>query len=135
MGHGRVAVEPYSPLQPAQVFVVGSHDGVAPVHAVAFVAEHCAQAPVVRHAGCAAVGQDFVAPEPLSPLHGAHLFVAASHAGVAPVQSVDPGVQPTHMPAEQTGAVAGHGAVAPLPASPLHCTHAPPAQTGNAPVH
>lgn len=117
------------------MFVVASHDGVAPVHAVALVAEHWAHVPAARHAGWAAVGHGFVAPDALSPLHAEHVLVTGSHAGSVVGQRFDPGVQPTHRPAEHTGVAGGHAADAPLPALPLHWTHAPEKHTGNAPEH
>jgi hypothetical protein len=52
----------------AQVLLTVLQLGLAPVHALPLVAEHCSQRPPT-HAGSADVGQERVALEPLSPLH------------------------------------------------------------------
>jgi hypothetical protein len=133
LGQGRVAEEPCSPLQAPQVFVVVSHEGVMPAHAVAFVPEHSPQAPVERHAGAAAVGHGRMAPEPWSPVQGAQSPVATLQVGVVPEHELDVGVQPIHSPLAQIGLLGGQAAGVPLPALPSHCTQAPPMHTGNAP--
>jgi hypothetical protein len=55
-GHGTDAPDPKSPLHATHLFVVVSHALVAPVHAVAFVAEHCMHEPLTQ-AGSPVVGQ------------------------------------------------------------------------------
>jgi hypothetical protein len=77
-----------SPLQGTHVLVARLHVGLVPLQAVAFVAEHAAHAPLARHAGWAADWQALVAPEPLSPLQVAQVFVAVLQVGTAPVQAV-----------------------------------------------
>ena len=54
--------------------------GVPPTHWVAFVAEHCAQAPPARQAGAVAL----FALQAASPVHAMHLFAVLSQTGVAP---------------------------------------------------
>jgi hypothetical protein len=60
-----------------QVALVVSQAGVAPVHAVAFVAEHCAQAPVDWQAGVAP-------PQSVSPAQARQACVAVLQTGVMP---------------------------------------------------
>jgi hypothetical protein len=60
----RVAAEPKSPLQLAHELVTVSHAGVAPPHAVVFVAEQRPQAPLARHAAASAEGHGSVASDP-----------------------------------------------------------------------
>jgi hypothetical protein len=56
VGHGSVAVDPLSPLHPAQVFCVELHTGVAPRHAAISGVVHCTHvADVGLHAGVEAV--------------------------------------------------------------------------------
>jgi len=87
VGQACEAVEPASPLQPTQVPVVASQNAVAPVHAVALVAEHCLQEPDT-HAG-ADPGHALDAPEPLSPLQPTQVLVVVSQNAVAPVHAVE----------------------------------------------
>jgi hypothetical protein len=127
-GQARVAPEPLSPLQPAHVADAVSQNGVVPEHCVEFVAEHCPQAPDARHAGVDGAGQARVAPEPLSPLHPAHVAVAVLQSGVGPEHCVE--FVAEHCPqapeAWQAGLVElGQGRVALEPLSPLHATHPP----------
>jgi len=56
VGHGSVAVDPLSPLHPAQVFCVELHTGVAPLHAAISGVVHSTHvADVGLHAGVGAV--------------------------------------------------------------------------------
>jgi hypothetical protein len=80
-GQARVALEPLSPLHPAQEPVDISHLGVVLVHSAVLVAEHCAQAPDPRQAGRAADGQARVALEPLSPSQPTHAPLSVSQTG------------------------------------------------------
>jgi hypothetical protein len=73
------------------VAVAVSHAGVAPVQAVAFVAEHCAQAPVDWHAGVAP-------PQSVSPAQARHACVAVLQTGVVPPHCAFD-VHGTHRPA------------------------------------
>jgi hypothetical protein len=90
VGHGSVELEPLSPLQAAQTWLVPSQTGelaghsklvlqpqtpevvlqvgVTPPHALALPAEHCEQAPLALQAGAAAVGHGRDAADPKSPL-------------------------------------------------------------------
>jgi len=87
-----------------QVPVVVKQTGVAPPHALAFVAEHCPQAPPGWQAGvappqsaspaqarqtCVAVLQTGVVPPQVAfETHGTHVAAATLQAGVAPVHLV-----------------------------------------------
>lgn len=134
VGHACVAAVALSPLHAAHVFVGTSHVGVVPLHAVAFVAEHATHSPVARQAGAAPVWHSRVAPEPLSPLQVAHVFVAMLHDGIAPAQAVVFVAEHcTHWPLVHTGVVAPHGAAVAVPLSPVHATQAPLAQMGKPP--
>jgi hypothetical protein len=65
----------------AQVLVAVLHTGVAPVHAVLFVAEQTPHAPDVSQAGVAP-------PQSLSPAHAWHVLVLVLHTGVVPTHAV-----------------------------------------------
>jgi hypothetical protein len=124
-GQARVAPEPLSPLHPAQVALAGSQKGEAPEHCVELVAEHCPQAPEPKHAGLEGEGQARVAPEPLSPLHAAHVAVVVSQSGAGPVHCVlFVAEHCPHAPEPwQAGLVElGHARVALEPLSPLQAT-------------
>jgi hypothetical protein len=129
-GQARAAPEPLSPLHPAQVALAGSQKAEVPEHSVALVAEHCPQAPEPKHAGLEGEGQARVAPEPLSPLHPAHVAFVVLQSGEVPVHCV-PFVAEhcPHAPEPwHAGLVElGHGRVALEPLSPLQATH-PPAE-------
>jgi hypothetical protein len=90
-----------------QAFVVVLHTLVVPVHLVAFVVEHCTQAPVAAHAArrgsfkavhsvsaahawhFSVIPQIGVVPEHVAAeVHCTHVFVVVSHARVAPVHAV-----------------------------------------------
>jgi hypothetical protein len=137
VGQDALAPLPLSPLQGAQVFVVVSHAGAPAVQSVVLPAVQTAQAPLARHAGAPAVGHSSVAPLLLSPLQATHSFVVRSQAGCVPVHApVLSTAHSTQLPSTvQTGAVAGHGALAPLLLSPVHERHAPVMQTARAPRH
>lgn len=131
--HGRVAVDPLSPLHAAQVSLAKLQSGVVPEQRLALVAEHCAQAPVARQAGTAAEGHARDAPEPLSPLQPAQVPVAVLQRGVVPVQRFAVvGEHCAHAPeARQAGVDAvGHARDAADALSPLHATQPPVSHTG-----
>jgi hypothetical protein len=71
-------------LQAAQVFDPISQIGVAPPHAVWFEAEHWTQVCWAVQTGADAVGHARDAPEPWSPLQGAHVPEAMSHMRFGP---------------------------------------------------
>ena len=98
--------------------------GVPPVHWLALVVEHCAQAPPARHAGAVAL----FALQAASPEHAVHLFVVLSQIGVAP-EHCESSVHCTHrLPLEQTGVAPVHW----LPFEAEHCAHAPAARHAGA---
>jgi hypothetical protein len=111
---------------PTHVAVVTSQMGVAPAHAVLFVAEHAPQAPLDWHAGVAA-------PHWESLPQGWQVCVAPSHTGLEPAQSAF-ATQATHVPVPvaQTG-------VAPVHCVTLVAEHSPHApdgsQAGLTPLH
>ena len=134
VGHGSVVAAVLSPLQATHVLVAVSHVGVPPLQAVAFVAEHVAHVPFARHAGAPPVWHARVAPEPLSPLHVAHVPVAVLHVGVAPAHAVTLVVEHwVHAPFEHAGVLTGQGAAVALPLSPVQATHAPFTHVGKPP--
>jgi hypothetical protein len=65
----------------AQVLVAVLHTGVAPVHAVLFVAEQTPHAPVGSQAGVPP-------PQSVSPVHARHVLVPVLHTGVVPTHAV-----------------------------------------------
>jgi hypothetical protein len=73
-GHSALLAHP-------QVLVAVLQLGVVPVHAPPLVAEHCAQAPVGRHAGAIEEGHACGAPDPLSPSHASHRLALRSQTG------------------------------------------------------
>jgi hypothetical protein len=122
---------PFGPVHSAFVlhwthrFAVTSQTGVPPVHAAMLVAEHWvhlpAFAPVLMHAGAAAVVHAAGVPAPRSPSHGmqvpaalqigvapehwsleshcTHVWLVSLHAGFAPTQStLSVFVHSTHLP-------------------------------------
>ena len=76
-GHCMSFVQPQSPVDTLQI-------GLVPVQSEPFVAEHCAQAPFPWQAGFAGDAQARDAPDPLSPLHPAHVPVEVSQRGEVP---------------------------------------------------
>jgi hypothetical protein len=64
---------------PTQAPITMSHRGVAPVHWVLFVAEHCVHAPLAWQAGV-------VPPHSPSPAQARHACVVVSHTGFMPPQ-------------------------------------------------
>ena len=134
VGQACVAALALSPLHAAHVFVPRTQVGVPPLQAVVLVAEHAAHVPFARHAGVPADWHGRVAPEPLSPLHDPHVFVATSHVGATPAQAVTfVVVHCTHWPLVHAGVVTGQGAAVAVPLSPVHATHAPATQAGKPP--
>ncbi|HEX4405119.1 MAG TPA: hypothetical protein VH560_09855 [Polyangia bacterium] len=63
--------------QATHVPPVVSHNGVAPLQAVAFVVEHAPHAPLGWHAAVAPL-------QSVSPAHARHVFVPVSHTGFVP---------------------------------------------------
>jgi hypothetical protein len=89
LGHALDALEPRSPLQPAQVPAATLQIGVVPVHSDGSEAEHWPQPPVGSQAGLVALAHALEAPDPLSPLQLAHVPEARSQTGVVPVHSAE----------------------------------------------
>ena len=135
--------------QLTQVREATSHTEVAPPQRLAFVAEHCPQAPEGSHAGLAPL-------QSTSPAHARHTCVAVLQTGVAPphwasgrIEAQVPdaalqiGVAPVHsvlLEAEQTPHApdGSHAGLAPLQStSPVHARHTPVAalQIGFVPPH
>jgi len=75
-------VPPHSPLvrQPTQAPATVSHTGVAPLQRVAFVAEHCPQAPAGWQAGN-------MPPHSSSAVQARHPWRIGSQTGFAPAQT------------------------------------------------
>ena len=113
-------------VQGTHVPVVVKQAGVAPVHLVVFVAEHCPHAPLDWQAGV-------VPPHSPSPPQPRQVWLPPSQMGVAPLQSAL-ATHRTQVPAAtlQTGVAPVHWVA--LPAE--HCPQAPPGwQAGVAPAH
>jgi phosphoglucomutase len=104
-------------VQGTQVALAVSQAGVAPVHAVALVAEHCAQAPLAWQAGVAP-------PQSVSPAQARQAWAVVLQTGVAPPHwAFD--VQGTQMPfvVKHAGVVPPHW----LRFVAEHWPHEPPA--------
>jgi hypothetical protein len=132
-GHCRLAVQPQSP-------VVTLQTGLLPVQSVPLVAEHCAHAPDPKQAGSAGDAQGRGAPDPLSPLHPAHVPVVVSHVGVVPehwpawvAEHCPQAPEPWHAGIEGDG----QDRDAPEPLSPLQPAQLPVvvSQRGEVPAH
>jgi hypothetical protein len=101
-----------------QVFVVVSHAGVAPVHAVvAVVAVHCTHWPSARQAGSAT----FFVWHCRSAEHATQMFFVLSQIGAAAVVHWLSAVHATHLPdVESQTAVGAAHALAPADWQPTH---------------
>jgi hypothetical protein len=109
--------DPHAPVAVSQI-----GPGCVPV-VQSLLPVHFPHAPPATQNGFAAVGQAALAPEPVSPLHATHVFVAVLQTGVGPVQApvlskvhathwfvavLQAGVGPPHCPS------AMHGSQSPL---------------------
>jgi hypothetical protein len=113
-------------VQGTQVALAVSQAGVAPLHLVAFVAEHCPQAPLPWHAGVALGHSE-------SPAQARQVWLVVLQTGVEPPHWALE-VQGTHVPVpvKHTGVAPEHWAVFVAE----HCAHAPLAwQAGVDPPH
>ena len=130
------SLQSVGPRQATHMLVAVLQTGVAvPVQALLLVALHCTQAPLlaaagsVTHTGVVWLHSNVVVGGPKSPSQPTHVFVAALHEPVAPVQApVFVASHWTHPPSVHTGKPElGQAAAPPEPKLPEHGPQPPPA--------